>query len=268
MAALSLCPLRVMVALVTFQTVLVHSNSICDLRCPGGQRCELQLVQSDHLVHYWPVCVDTVPVAPTEQPPPATPTESPPLNGTSPANCARKTCPAGFTCLLQEVQCVTEPCLPQPICTPDRCAKAICPVGYKCLTAVIPGSNPHCGDFPLCRYKPTCVPVAKPKPGFCPLAPTRDQALARCELDTDCAADLRCCPSAAGGGRCVAPLSDPCGGACPGRSYDSPGVCVVRNGRAECRENPNCVPGSYYCHRHTQSFCTDGADLVGTGIHC
>ncbi|KAF0301985.1 Neurogenic differentiation factor 4 [Amphibalanus amphitrite] len=34
--------------------VAIRGNSICDLRCPGGQRCELQLVQSDHLVHYWP----------------------------------------------------------------------------------------------------------------------------------------------------------------------------------------------------------------------
>ncbi|XP_037074472.1 uncharacterized protein LOC119095725 [Pollicipes pollicipes] len=143
----------------------------CSPACPKGQHCELQrLCYFGICAGYQNVCVKS-PAAIVERPP----------------SCQGVRCSSVQTCVLKQVVCVRAPCYPVPVCVADGCAIARCLPGRVCIMAVIPGSDPACSNFPDCRYRFSCQPRAKPKPGFCPPPKQVSQGEGNgCKYDNDC----------------------------------------------------------------------------------
>ena len=220
----------------------------------------------------WPFCVNVrsaqrIEIEKQPAAPSASITRTTPATKANPPSCAEKTCQAGQTCVLRQYLCIIF-CHPAPVCVPDACIGTACPAGYSCRTIEVPGSSPTCGNFPSCRYQPACVPIAEPKPGFCPLSRSTDPIVHACNrhnVDSDCPSNTICCRTADGKGRCTAPIADPCEGRCSG---DSSSTCVIRNGTPECREEPRCVPDSFACVKRRQVYCSDEARLVVTRKCC
>ncbi|KAK8727075.1 hypothetical protein OTU49_009926, partial [Cherax quadricarinatus] len=224
--------------------------------------------------------------------------------------CEELTCPDTSTCVMRRNPgCVGDTCSATPMCLsndsdqlmhpstttptptpPPSCPNGLTPLSVGGVVAECDGDSP-CPSDHMCtppahahaHARPACCPVVSiieaTKPGQCPFVRSASQDLCngpRCNADSQCGEDLKCCVVPGCGPSCVAPQPSPHNLSLDHALLQGPTMCeylrdlVELEGVTLAVATPTCDENGAYdqvqCNTLGQCWCVDdfGTQIPGT----
>nr|XP_053652019.1 LOW QUALITY PROTEIN: uncharacterized protein LOC128702033 [Cherax quadricarinatus] len=198
--------------------------------------------------------------------------------------CEELTCPDTSTCVMRRNPgCVGDTCSATPMCLsndsdqlmhpstttptptpPPSCPNGLTPLSVGGVVAECDGDSP-CPSDHMCtppahahaHARPACCPVVSiieaTKPGQCPFVRSASQDLCngpRCNADSQCGEDLKCCVVPGCGPSCVAPQPSPHNLSLDHALLQGPTSSPLRLNESvvECGPEGSTCPSSHKCH--------------------